>query len=137
MTIGGTASATGNLVGQYTGSDNIGEVDVLSVALSFGSGYLQGGLGQKFLGNIALSAFDASIDIKLNGKRKIIGETKSPQEVGMDMFVGTINAATGGVFEKSGASAGIQNARNVIVGGFTQYYNGIANDQMKPEEKKK
>ncbi len=130
--IGGTINASGNFAGQYSASKNIGEVDGVSVALSLATGFIPGGNATKsFAWNLGLTAVDAGVDMKLNGEFSSVGNGKSNTKIGSDLFFGTVGAGTGSAVASSGVGNGIQNARNFVVGGTTQFMNNKVNDKLK------
>ena len=80
--------------------------------------------------NVGLSAIDAGVDYKLNGEFKTIGKNKSWNTAGSDFFFGVVGAGTGGAVQKSGVSNGVQNTRNFMFGGTSQYLNSKVNDKL-------
>ena len=125
-------NASGNFAGQYSASKNIGEVDGVSVALSLATGFIPGGNATKsFAWNLGLTAIDAGVDVKLNGDSKILGDKKSLSAAGSDLFFGAVGAGTGSAVARSGAGSSIQNVRNFVVGGTTQFLNSKVNDKLK------
>lgn len=130
--VNGSINGAGNIAGQYFANENKGDIDIASGGLSFLSGFIPGNsVSKSFIGNVGITVVDAGFDYKLNGTFTYIGHGKNMKEFSSDILFGSINAATGGAVQKSGVSNEIQNVRNFVVGGMTQFMNNKVNDKLK------
>ena len=124
--VGGTVNAAGNFTGQLIATGDVSKVDGLSIV---GAG-VSGVFKNPWVGTAVTGSIDAAFDIKFNGSIEIAGRDKPLNSVVSDLFFSGVSGSTGNLLQLGEAPLILQNSRNFIVGGGTQYFNGKVNDKL-------
>ncbi|TNF48858.1 MAG: hypothetical protein EP305_04245 [Bacteroidetes bacterium] len=124
---GAAANGTGNFIGQWAQTKDIGQVDLGSSLLAAGGGLMK----NPWIATTTTSVLDAGIDVKINSGFNTIGSKEKSWSQGfVDLGFGMIGGSQSNLIKKSGISNNVMNSRSLIIGGLQQYGNSQVNDQL-------
>lgn len=124
---GGAANGTGNFLGQWGQTGDIGKVDLGSTFLAAGGGLLK----NPWVSTAVTSTLDASFDLKINSGLTVVGTSQKNWSQGfMDLGFGLVGGTQNNLLQNSGLNPNMLNTRTFFIGGSQQYLNGLSNDKL-------